>query len=286
MRNPAIRASIAWPMAMIRSARHLLLCAAVTAVFCVFAFPAAHAQDNYEIQVYGSEMDEPGTTTLELHSNFTVEGRSIYREGVVPTQHALHETLEVAHGFTNWFETGIYLFSTVQSDGGWHFVGSHLRPRVTVPENWHWPLGVSLGSEIGYQRRQFSENTWAYELQPILDRKFGRWYVAFNPTFDRALHGNDVHRGWEFSPNAKASFDFTRRVAGGLEYYGSLGPATEFVPLAHQHHQFFPSVDLDLSPKWELNFGVGWDPNHTSDHMMVKFILGRRFSWPGKHPKE
>jgi hypothetical protein len=26
----------------------------------------ARAQDNYEIQVYGSEMDPPGTTTLEL----------------------------------------------------------------------------------------------------------------------------------------------------------------------------------------------------------------------------
>lgn len=262
-----------------------LRCIAI-AVVLIAPVAVACAQDNYEIQVYGSEMDEPGTTTIELHSNFTIEGRSTYRDGVVPTQHALHETLEVAHGFTDWFETGIYLFSTVQPDGGWHFVGSHLRPRATVPESWHWPLGVSLGSEIGYQRRQFSENTWTYELQPILDRKFGRWYLAFNPTFDRALHGNDVRRGWEFSPNAKVSFDFTRKVAAGLEYYGSVGPATEFVPLARQYHQFFPSLDLDLSPKWELNFGVGWDPNHTSDHMMVKFIVGRRFSWPARHPKE
>src|SRR5579864_2513088 len=193
----------------------VLRCVAIVVVLIVWV-AVAHAQDNYyEIQVYGSEMDEPGTTTLELHSNFTIEGRSKYREGVVPTQHALHETLEVAHGFTDWFETGIYLFSTIQPDGGWHFVGSHLRPRVTVPESWHWPLGVSLGSEIGYQRRQFSENTWTYELQPILDRKFGRWYLAFNPTFDRALHGSDVHRGWEFSPNAKVSYSFTKKIAGG-----------------------------------------------------------------------
>ncbi len=242
---------------------------------------SAHAQDNYEIQVYSSEMDPPGTTTLELHSNFTVEGRTTVRDGVVPTHHALHETLEVSHGFSDWFETGIYLFTTVQPDGGWHFVGSHLRPRLTVPESWHWPLGVSLGQEIGYQRRQFSENTWSYELQPILDKKVHRWYFAFNPTFDRALHGSDVHRGWQFSPNAKVSFDFTKKIAGGLEYYGDVGPATEFLPLARQHHQFFPSIDLDVSPKWELNVGVGWDQNHASDHLIVKFILGRRFSWGG-----
>jgi len=259
---------------------------AMLVVLVGLAVLVSHAQDNYEIQVYGSEMDPPGTTTLELHSNFTAQGRTTSREGVVPTNHALHETIEVAHAFSDSFETGIYLFSTVQSDGGWHFVGSHIRPRVTVPEAWHWPLGLSLGQEIGYQRRQFSENTWTYELQPILDKKVGRWYVAFNPTFDRALHGADVHRGWEFSPNAKVSFDFTKKIAGGLEYYGSLGPATEFIALAHQYHQFFPSVDLDLSPKWEVNFGVGWDPNHSSDHMMVKFILGRRFSWGGKRDRD
>jgi len=256
--------------------------AALIFLFGLAALSTAHGQDNYEIQVYGSELDPPGSTIFELHSNFTVDGRRTSREGVVPTQHALHETLEVSHGFTNWFETGVYLFTTVQSDSGWHFVGSHIRPQFTVPESWHWPIGVSLGQEIGYQRRQFSENTWSYELQPILDKKVGRWYFAFDPTFDRALHGNDVHRGWEFSPDAKVSFDFTKKVAGGLEYYGGLGPATEFLPLAHQYHQFFPSIDVDLSPKWELNFGVGWDPNHTSDHMMVKFIIGRRFSWGGK----
>lgn len=240
---------------------------------------AAFAQDNYEIQVYSSEMDPAGTTTLELHSNFTVEGSTTAREGVVPTRHAMHETLEVAHGFSDWFETGIYLFSTIQPDGGWQFVGSHIRPRLTAPESWHLPVGLSLGQEIGYQRRQFSENTWTYELQPIIDKKIGRWYIGFNPTFDRALHGNDVNLGWEFSPNAKVSYDFTRKLAGGLEYYGSLGPATDFLPLARQHHQFYPSIDLDISPKWELNFGVGFDPNHHSDHIIVKCIVGRRFSW-------
>jgi hypothetical protein len=239
-------------------------------------------QDNYEIQVYGSEMDPVGSTMLELHSNFTVRGSTVSREGKVPTNHAMHETLEVAHTFSDWLETGVYVFSTIQSDGGWQFVGSHVRPRVAVPESWHWPLGVSLGQEIGYQRRQFADNTWTYELQPILDKKIGRWYLAFNPTFDRALHGPDVHLGWEFSPNVKVSYDFTKKIAGGLEYYGSLGPATEFLPMRQQHHQLFPSIDLDVSPKWELNFGIGFDPNRHSDRMIVKCIVGRRFEWGGK----
>jgi len=256
----------------------------IVAMFLLLsALRVAYAQDNYEIQVYSSEMDPPGTTMLELHSNFTAQGSTTSRDGLAPTNHAVHETLEVSHTFTDWLETGVYVFSSIQPDGGWQWVGSHIRPRVTVPESWHWPVGVSLGQEVGYQRRQFSENTWTYELQPILDKKRGRWYLSFNPTFDRALHGSDVHRGFEFSPNAKVSYDITKKVAAGLEYYGSLGPATEFLPLKNQHHQFFPSVDLDVSPNWELNFGVGFEPNHASDHLIVKFIVGRRFSWRTKN---
>jgi hypothetical protein len=34
---------------------------------------------------------------------------------------------------------------------------------------------------------------------------------------------------------------------------------------------------LNLSPKWEFNFGVGWGLTHATDGFMVKMILGRRF---------
>jgi len=243
---------------------------------------AASAQDNYEIQVYSSEMGPPGSTMVELHSNFTVLGSTTVKDGVNPTQHSMHETLEITHGFTDWFETGFYVFSSIQPDGGWQWVGDHIRPRFTVPESWHWPVGLSLAQEFGYQQRRFSEDTWTWEIRPIIDKKVERWYLAFNPTFDRALHGEGVKHGFEFSPNAKVSFDFTKKIAGGLEYYGSLGPIPDFNSLQHQHHQLFPTIDLDVSPKWELNFGVGYDATNPSDRLIVKFILGRRFAWGGK----
>ena len=246
----------------------------------------AFAQDNYEIQVYGSEMGAPGSTMFELHSNFTVQGSKTVKDGVAPTSHSMHETLEISHSFNDWFETGFYVFSSVQPDNGWQWVGDHIRPRFTVPESWHWPVGLSLAQEFGYQRRQFSEDTWTWEIRPIIDKNVGRWYLAFNPTFDRALHGEGVKHGFEFSPNAKVSFSFSRKIAGGLEYYGSLGPVGDFNPLNHQHHQFFPTIDLDVSPKWELNFGVGYDATHYNDRLIVKFIVGRRFSWGGGHDSD
>ncbi|HET7442480.1 MAG TPA: hypothetical protein VFJ47_14345, partial [Terriglobales bacterium] len=215
----------------------------------------------------------------ELHSNLTVEGTKTAVDGVLPTEHAFHETVEITQGFNEWFETGFYIFTSIQPNGGWQWVGDHIRPRFAVPERLHWPVGVSLSNEIGYQRRQFSADTWTWEIRPIVDKKIGRWYLSFNPTLDRAFHGPGVNRGVEFSPNAKASFDFTKRISGGLEYYASYGPLTGFDPLAEQQQQFFPTIDLDLGPQWEFNFGVGVGATRSTDHMIIKCIIGRRFSW-------
>jgi hypothetical protein len=246
----------------------------------------AHAQDNYEIQVYGADTVAPGDTMFEIHSNFTVDGSKQVVNGVAPTNHAMHETLEITHGFTPWFEVGFYVFSSIQPDDGWNWVGDHIRPRIAVPESWHLPVGLSLSQEIGYQRRKFAEDSWTYELRPIIDKKIGRWYFAFNPAFDRSLHGLNVDKGFEFSPNVKVSYDFTKKITGGLEYYGSLGPATNFDPVSQQSQQLFPSIDLNLSPNWEVNFGAGVDMTRSSDHLILKVILGRRFTWRGEHKPE
>src|SRR5437764_7821641 len=102
------------------------------------------AQDNYEIQVYSYDTVEPGHTMVELHSNFTFEGRQTREGGVLPTEHAWHETVEITRGFTPWFETGFYIFTSARSGNGWDWVGDHIRPRFRVPESWHWPLGASI----------------------------------------------------------------------------------------------------------------------------------------------
>jgi hypothetical protein len=245
-----------------------------------------HAQDNYEIQVYGSDTVAPRSTMVEIHSNFTVDGSKTVQDGVLPTNHAMHETLEITQGINEWAEVGFYVFSSIQPNDGWQWVGDHIRPRVRVPEKWHWPVGVSLSQEIGYQRAAFSADTWTWEIRPIVDKKLGRWYFSFNPTLDRSFHGPSVNKGVEFSPNVKFSFDFTKKIAGGLEYYASYGPLTGFDPLREQEQQFFPAIDLNLAPEWEVNFGVGIGATRSTDHLIVKGIIGRRFSWPhGKSTK-
>jgi len=260
---------------------------AILVLLLTALIPFARAQDNYEIQVYSYETVAPRTTMVEIHSNFTVDGSKTVQDGMLPTNHAEHETLEITQGINRWSEVGFYLFSSIQPDDGWQWVGDHIRPRVRVPESWHWPVGMSLSTEIGYQRAEFSADTWTWEIRPIVDKQYKRWYAAFNPAFERSLHGPGVTQGLGFSPNVKVSYDaikwksgnYAKKASFGLEYYGAFGPFPDFESFHLQEQQFFPAVDLDVSPKWEFNFGVGVGVTRSTDHLIVKGIIGRRFSF-------
>jgi hypothetical protein len=257
--------------------RHSLV-AVLTLALCI---AAAHAQGNYEVQVYGSDLTPKGVTMVELHSNFTADGTKRVVDGVLPTNHAEHETLEITRGLSEWWEVGLYQFTSIQPDGDWMWVGAHIRPRVAVPERYDLPVGVSLSAEIGYQRPNFSADTWTMELRPIIDKKIGKWYMSLNPTLDKSFHGPD--RAVAFSPNIKFSYDVTKRVAAGLEYYGEYGPITGFDPLRDQGQQIVPAVDVDFGAKWEFNFGVGWGVTQATDHLLIKAILGYRLNFHKDH---
>lgn len=250
-----------------------------TILFCCLASFSVFAQDNYEIQVYGSETVEPGSTMVELHSNFTFQGNKSKAGEMLPTNHAFHETLEITHGFSTWFETGFYVFTSARSGNGWHWVGSHIRPRVRAPESWKLPVGLSLSAEFGYQSRHYSGDSWSLELRPIVDKEYKKWYFCFNPTMEKSFKGENQNIGWEFSPNVKVSRELNSKVSLAMEYYGGLGPVGNFDPIREQGHQFIPAIDLNLSPDWEFNFGVGVGVTHNTEHLLVKTIIGRRFKF-------
>jgi hypothetical protein len=240
---------------------------------------SAGAQNNYEIQVYGADTVPPRSTMVELHSNFTANGFRAKIGTVLPDNHAEHETIEITQGVNDWSEVGFYIFTSETDSQGVQWVGDHLRPRVRVPDSWRWPVGVSLSTEFGYQRASYAPDTWDWEIRPIFDKAAGRWYFAVNPALERAWHGPDVNLGIDFSPSAKISYDFTRQISGGLEYYADYGSITNIASLHNQQQQFFPAIDLNVSPKWEINFGVGVGPTAATDHWIVKGIVGRHFEW-------
>jgi len=248
------------------------------ALLLFLACAAAYAQGNYEIQVYGADTVPTANTMFELHSNFTARGHS-GAPGLAATNHAEHETIEITQGTNNWSEVGFYIFTAEQSGLGMQWVGDHIRPRVRIPPEWHWPVGLSLSQEIGYQRALFSPDTWTWEIRPIIDKQQGRLYWSINPAFERTLHGPDVKLGLDFAPAVKVGWDFTKVLTGGVEYYADYGSIRDIAPLHDQQQMIFPTVDLNVSPDWEINFGVGVGPTAATDHWIFKGIIGRRFSW-------
>jgi hypothetical protein len=135
---------------------------------------------------------------------------------------------------------------------------------------------VSISQEVGYSQARFSGDTWTYELRPIIDKTIGRWYVSFNPTFDKSLRGPTAAEPFVFAPNVNLGYDVTKKVNLALEYYGATGPLNRFDPIGEQEHDLYGVVNLDLGPAWEFNFGYGTALTAGGDKHLVKMILGRR----------
>jgi hypothetical protein len=255
--------------------RSLVLAAACAAC----AFSPLRAQENYEIQVYPSKTADRGTTLFELHSNFTGVGRRVVENGVLATQHALHETIEITHGFSDIFELGFYVFGSENPGNGLRFVGVHLRPRIRAPERWGLPVGISLSTEFGPTQKKFDESEFGIEVRPIVDQTVGRLYWAFNPNVEWSMKGGGAGqgaRGMNFNPNLKLGWQLGPKIAIGGEYYGTTGSIVRMAPSSEQSHMLYPSIDLFLSPDWEFNAGYGVQLSGTGDRNIFKVIVGRR----------
>jgi hypothetical protein len=242
--------------------------------------PAAHAaaQDLFEIQVYPYETVEPGRTMVELHTNYFPSGTVDALPGEFALNHQSHVTLEVTHGFTKYFECAGYLVTAahVPNEGG-RFAGARIRPRFRFRETPQLFFNVSISFELGFNQPEFEANTRTLEIRPIFEHQEGRFYLSINPDLSKALKGPDADEGLEFEPGVKASWNVKPAIAAGVEYYAATGVITRFLPREEQHHLIFPTIDLDVSPDWELNFAVGRGLTGTSEHWVVKSIIGYKF---------
>jgi hypothetical protein len=240
---------------------------------------SAGAQNNYEIQVYASPTQAVHSTMFELHSNYTFNGSTQIVDGVIPSNHSLHETLEITTGITPIFEIGAYLFTNYTAGYGYQIVGTHIRPRVMGPPSWGIPFGLSLSLEFGYQKPAYANETWSLEIRPILDKQWDRLYVSFNPTFGISLKSQYNSSVPTFEPNVKISYAVIKNAALGVEYYGDLGPVNQFDQGNQQNHALFIAYDLLNNAHWELNIGAGFGLTPATDPFVFKVIIGRKVKW-------
>ena len=250
----------------------------IAVAIALIAHPAmARAQQGYEFEVYDTHLKNPGTTELELNTNFVASGPRRPDRDLFPTQHMLRSSLEIGAGLTNWLEGSIYVLAVRRPSAGNFYVGNRMRLTASAPASWNLPLEIGLTQEVGYARPGFAENRWTYELSPMIGKAWRSVAVAFNPVFERSLAGEAAHQV-EFEPKGRVGFLFGDEGSLALEYYSTLGPTARFDPRSEQKHQLFAAFEKELSTNFEIAGSVGRGLTSSSDRMVIATRLEYRIS--------
>ena len=230
-----------------------------------------HAQDPFEIQVYEYETVPRGGWNLETHVNYVSKGTTGYEGPMAPTEGQFHTTFELTRGITDNFELAGYLLLGSYPGGSFQYAGARIRPRVSVPKAWGWPLGVSLSLEVGFPVKVFEENGTTLEIRPIIEKKFGDWQVDINPVVGTALSGPGKG-DWDFEPGVRVGYEISKALDLSIEYYGAIAFSG-----GEPVHQIYPGADVHFSPGVVLNVGAGWGLADAGNQLVWKARLGVAF---------
>ena len=221
----------------------------------------AHAQDEFEIQVYDVETAPLGEAGLELHLN----------------QHLIHGAPDETHltfephvGLQAWLELGGYVQTAMTTTGELAYAGVKVRLKARWPRRvWDERLGLAANVEISDVPARFEANRWGGELRPVVDLVSGRLYVAVNPIIGFDLRGPRAGH-LKLEPALKVACILSPSVMVGIEGYGALGPVDDLG--SERVERGFGVVDVKGS-WWDLDLGLGasWG---TPDHPIGKLIFG------------
>lgn len=231
----------------------------------LLAFAAsASAQNLFEVQVFPDEVLSPGETTVELHN-------------VVLPSH-LHLSVEITRGWTDSFETGVFLeTSPAESDQHAAITGFHFRPKYRFAPWDRFPFHTSLSLEYAFMKQPGDADfRQALAITPIFERHVRALEVSFNPAIEIGIRGPQAGDAPVFEPSAKVASRVAQSVWFGVEYYAETGSIKHFDPLSEQHHLIFPTLDIRTAGGWDLNMGVGRGLTGGSEHWVVKWIVGLR----------
>src|SRR6185295_9732459 len=114
-----------------------------------------------------------------------------------------------------------------------------------------WPDSVgafrfALNIEVARVSKRYEADGWGGELRPIVDARWGRWYLSINPIVGFSFAGEDAWKP-DFEPATKVSFDVEKSWAVGIETYSAFGQFGNFPPLGQPTRPVRPVVDATVS---------------------------------------
>lgn len=221
----------------------------------------AHAQDEFEIQVYDSGTARQGDVGVELHMNHHL---------IAGASNQTHTTFEPHYGVTEWLEVGGYLQSSTSRGDAIDFAGVKLRAKARMTHRlWHDRIGLAINAELSAIPSKFEEQTWGSEVRPIADLQVGWLYASVNPILAVDLAGGLAGHP-ELEPCAKLEALVAHGIGIGVEGYGGFGPLDDLGSASAERGY----VVFDYAGRvFDVNFGVGLT-HGSSDHPVAKLIFG------------
>jgi hypothetical protein len=235
----------------------------------------ASAQNLFEVQVFPDEILERGETAVELHSVLMPSGTRLPNRMLDRSSH-VHLSFELSHGWSNRFETGVFLETSPSADDDHAaLTGFHFRPKFRFAEWRRFPFHTSVALEYAFIKQPGDlDFRQALAITPIFERHAGAFEMSFNPGVEVEISGPQAFGSPVFEPSAKLASKISTTAWIGVEYYAETGPIKHFDPLAEQHHLVFPTIDIRSRAGWNLNLGVGRGLTGSSEHWVVKSIVG------------
>lgn len=230
-----------------------------------------------EIQVYMDELGPKGGYGLDVHMNYTADGRKAPTYGgEMASDNRWRITPEWAYGLTDNVELGLYLpLATIDNSGKLELGGVKGRIKYIAPraegQNWFW--GTNF--EIGRVRKSYDINPWNAELKAIAGYRAGPWTVAGNLNIGWMVSGPD-HTPVSYTLATKVAYAVSDKTSLGIENYNEFADASGMGRLGDRDQQVFAVIDRTMGD-WDLNLGVGYGYGAPEDRWVIKAMVGVPF---------
>ena len=229
----------------------------------------AHAQDPFELEVFGPTISNPGEWELGINANNEAAGNIASDGPFAPTEHQSRLAVELGHGLTRRVEVAAYALAAKQADQSTDWAGWRLRTRILAPESWSFPVKFGVNIEVEGTNILYGEHEHTLEIAPIAGWRHGPLTVNVDLPFARAL-GGEGEQDFEFEPKVGANLAVNRRVTLTTMYFNSPEDAGGTGTKLARRQMFFPGFELLFGDDFRWNAGVGFGLSRTADDLVIR----------------
>lgn len=235
----------------------------------------AQAQDLFELEVFESGTAPRGTFAVDLHTNTIPSGAAMW-PSLAGRHQPTHVSVEVARGWTERFETAVFVQTAPFGNSGATLAGGHVRGKVRLAES--SPVRFAVGAEYGFNRAAFSHELQTLEIRPIVEYSRGRLALAANPSVELVTRGGEEGNGLApvFDLSAKAGWRIADQVVVAVDYFAAESATRHLPPEVGAHHLVFGGVDLEFESRWHLGVSLGRCVTGR-DPWLMKSVIGFEF---------